>query len=162
MGITDMEDLVNWVPDGCIEASIPGKWDFAAKGPWLNVEKVLDIAMHDGLDTKTGYRFATPPRPFAECADMEEVFENYITQLRYFMDLQPECEHINDEIHVQLDINAFRSSLVADCIGRGMDLVEGGSIYSADGGPTAGSISTGRRPGRHRVYRVYREHPDHG
>ena len=143
MGITDMEDLVNWVPDGCIEASIPGKWDFAAKGPWLNVEKVLDIAMHDGLDTKTGYRFATPPRPFAECADMEEVFENYITQLRYFMDLQPECEHINDEIHVQLDINAFRSSLVADCIGRGMDLVEGGSIYSADGGPTAGSISTG-------------------
>ena len=74
MGITDMEDLVNW--DGCIEASIPGKWDFAAKGPWLNVEKVLDIAMHDGLDTKTGYRFATPPRPFAECADMEEVFEN--------------------------------------------------------------------------------------
>ena len=143
MGITDTEDLVNWVPDGCIEASIPGKWDFAAKGPWLNVEKVLDIAMHDGVDTKTGYKFAVPPRPFAECQNMDEVFENYITQLRYFMDLQPQCEHINDELHVQMDINAFRSSLVDDCIGRGMDLVEGGSIYSADGGPTAGSISTG-------------------
>ncbi len=143
MGITDMEDLVNWVPDGCIEASVPGKWDFAAKGPWLNVEKVLDIAMHDGVDPKTGYRFAEPPRPFAECRNMDEVFENYITQLRYFMDLQPVCEHINDEIHIEKDINAFRSSLVWDCIGRGMDLVEGGSIYSADGGPTAGSISTG-------------------
>ena len=143
MGITDEEDLVNWVPDGCIEASIPGKWDFAAKGPWLNVEKVLDIAMHDGVDPRTGYRFATPPRPFRACRSMDEVFENYRTQLKYFMDLQPECEHINDELHVAMDINAFRSSLVADCIGRGMDLVEGGSIYSADGGPTAGSISTG-------------------
>ena len=143
LGITDEEDLVNWVPDGCIEASVPGKWDFAAKGPWLNVEKVLDIAMHDGVDTKTGYKFAEPPRPFAECKNMDEVFENYITQLRYFMDLQPQCEYINDEIHCEMDINAFRSSLVADCIGRGLDLVEGGSIYSVDGGPTAGSISTG-------------------
>ena len=143
MGITDEEDLVNWVPDGCIEASIPGKWDFAAKGPWLNVEKVLDITMHDGLDQKTGYRFATPPRPFRACKNMDEVFENYIKQLRYFMDLQPECEEINDLLHCAMDINAFRSSLVADCIGRGLDLVEGGSLYSADGGPTAGSISTG-------------------
>ena len=42
MGIAE-EDLVDWSPDGCIEASIPGKWDFAAKGPWLNVEKVLEI-----------------------------------------------------------------------------------------------------------------------
>lgn len=68
---------------------------------------------------------------------MDEVFENYLTQLRYFMDLLPVCEHINDEIHCEKDINAFRASLVADCIGRGMDLVEGGSIYSVDGGPTA-------------------------
>ena len=30
MGVAE-EDLVDWCPDGCIEASIPGKWDFAAK-----------------------------------------------------------------------------------------------------------------------------------
>jgi formate C-acetyltransferase len=30
-----------------------------------------------------------------------------------------------------------------DCINRGLDLVEGGAIYSADGGPTAGTISSG-------------------
>ena len=28
MGVAE-EDLVDWCPDGCIEASIPGKWDFA-------------------------------------------------------------------------------------------------------------------------------------
>ena len=52
-------------------------------------------------------------------------------------------EHINDEVHVRYDLNAFRSSLVEDCIGRCLDLVEGGSLYSADGGPTAGTISAG-------------------
>ena len=52
-------------------------------------------------------------------------------------------EHVNDELHSLMDPNPFRSSLIDDCIGRAKDLVDGGSLYSADGGPTAGSISAG-------------------
>ena len=63
--------------------------------------------------------------------------------LKYFMDLNCLTEHINDDVHIRYDLNAFRSSLVEDCIGRCLDLVEGGSLYSADGGPTAGTISAG-------------------
>lgn len=74
---------------------------------------------------------------------MEEIFEEYKKMLKYFMDLNCLTEHINDEVHVRYDLNAFRSSLVEDCIGRCLDLVEGGALYSADGGPTAGTISAG-------------------
>lgn len=139
----DEEDLVNWTPDGCIEASIPGKWDFAAKGPWLNVEKVLEITLNNGVDPKTGILFKKTSKNIKDCVSTDEIFEEYKAMLKYFMDLQVITEHINDEIHVLTDINAFRSSLIEDCIGRGLDLVEGGSKYSVDGGPTAGSISTG-------------------
>ncbi len=142
MGIPE-EDRYNWVPNGCIEASIPGKWDFAAKGPWLNVEKILEIALHDGTDPVTGYHFRTPDKCIADCRSTEEILEEYKKTLRYFIDLQVVCEHINDELHCAQDINAFRSSLVDDCIARGMDLVEGGALYAADGGPTAGTISAG-------------------
>lgn len=142
MGIPE-EDRYNWVPDGCIEASIPGKWDFAAKGPWLNVEKVLEITLHNGTDPKTGFHFVDLDKKIEECESVQEIFKAYTRVLKYFIDLQVETEHINDEIHVRQDINAFRSSLVDDCIGRGLDLVEGGALYSADGGPTAGSISAG-------------------
>lgn len=142
MGIP-LEDRHNWVPDGCIEASIPGKWDFAAKGPWLNVEKVLEITLNNGTDPQTGYHFFDLDKQIKECNNAEDIFKQYKKALEYFMDLQVVTEHINDELHVQMDINAFRSSLVDDCIGRGMDLVEGGSLYSADGGPTAGTISAG-------------------
>lgn len=139
----DEEDLVNWAPDGCIEASIPGKWDFAAKGPWLNVEKVLEITLNNGIDPKTGILFRKTSKDILECKSTEEILEEYKAMLKYFMDLQVVTEHINDEIHVLTDINAFRASLIEDCIGRGMDLVEGGSKYSVDGGPTAGTISAG-------------------
>lgn len=142
LGIEE-EDLVNWVPDGCIEASIPGKWDFAAKGPWLNVEKVLEVTLNNGIDPKTGILFKKTSKDIKDCNSTEEIFEEYKEMLKYFMDLQVVTEHINDEIHVLTDINAFRASLIEDCIGRGMDLVEGGSKYSVDGGPTAGSISAG-------------------
>ncbi len=141
MGIKE-EDLVNWSPDGCIEASIPGKWDFAAKGPWLNVEKVLEITLNNGLDPATGYSFKPTDKKIEECTNIDEIFEEYKKMLAYFMDLQVVTEHVNDYIHCIVDINAFRSSLVDDCIDRCLDLVEGGAVYSADGGPTAGTISS--------------------
>lgn len=142
MGIAE-EDLVDWVPDGCIEASIPGKWDFAAKGPWLNVEKVLEITLNDGVDPNTGILYKPTSKPIRECNSMDEIVQEYKDMLAYFMDLQVITEHTNDYVHCLYDINPFRSSLVEDCIGRGLDLVEGGSLYSADGGPTAGTISAG-------------------
>jgi formate C-acetyltransferase len=142
LGIAE-EDLVDWAPDGCIEASIPGKWDFAAKGPWLNVEKVLEITLNNGVDPKTGILFKKTDKDIQSCSSADEIFEEYKKMLTYFMDLQVVTEHISDELHITTDINAFRASLIEDCIGRGLDLVEGGSKYSVDGGPTAGSISSG-------------------
>lgn len=142
MGVAE-EDLIEWSPDGCIEASIPGKWDFAAKGPWLSVEKVLEITLNDGVDPATGKLFKKTDKKMTECQSAEEVLEEFKKMLKYFMDLNCLTEHINDEVHVRYDLNAFRSSLVDDCIGRCLDLVEGGSLYSADGGPTAGTISAG-------------------
>ena len=142
MGIAE-EDLVDWCPDGCIEASIPGKWDFAAKGPWLSVEKVLEITLNDGLDPETGTMFKPTEKKMLECESIDDVMEEFKSMLKYFMDLNCLTEHINDDVHVRFDLNAFRSTLVEDCIGRCLDLVEGGSLYSADGGPTAGTISSG-------------------
>ncbi len=142
MGVAE-HDLVDWAPDGCIEASIPGKWDFAAKGPWLSVQKVLDVTLNNGYDTNTGVLFKPTNKKIEDCTSTEEIFEEYKEMLKFFMDMQVVTEHINDYIHCIYDINAFRSSLVEDCIGRCLDLVEGGSLYSADGGPTAGTISAG-------------------
>lgn len=142
MGVAE-EDLDDWCPDGCIEASIPGKWDFAAKGPWLSIEKVLEITLNNGKDPATGTVFRKPDKDIVASSSMEDIFEEYKKTLKYFLDLNCLTEHINDEVHVRYDLNAFRSSLVQDCIGRCLDLVEGGALYSADGGPTAGTISAG-------------------
>lgn len=142
MGVAD-EDLVNWVPDGCIEASVGGKWDFAAKGPWLNVCKVLEITLNDGIDPATGSRICDGYGDLTKYEDMQAVADAFKKTLKYIIKLQVITEHINDYLHCEKDLNAFRSSLISDCIERGLDLIEGGAIYAADGGPTAGSITAG-------------------
>lgn len=142
MGV-DNDDLYNWVPDGCIEASIPGKWDFAAKGSWLNTAKVFELTINNGTDPATGVTLLSDDNDLTDFKNAKEIMKAFKKQLHYYMELQVITEHMNDEMHKQHDINAFRSSLISDCIGRGKSLIEGGSIYSADGGPTVGAMTAG-------------------
>lgn len=137
----DEADRHNWVPDGCIEASIPGKWDFAAKGPWLNIGKILELALNNGRDPQTGITIFPGNGNLADFKSMEEVFAAFRKQLHAYMELQVLTEHINDHLHRENDLNLFRSSLIEDSIERGLDLIEGGSKYSVDGGPTAGNMT---------------------
>ena len=137
------EDRWNWAPVGCIEASIPGKWDFACKGPRLNKAKVLEITLNNGMDPMTGITILPGDGDLSTFESIQDVMDAYEKQLHRFMELQVMIEHVNDEVHKQHDLNAFRSSLIEDCIGRGKTLIEGGSIYSTDGGPTVGAMTAG-------------------
>ena len=47
-----------------------------------------------------------------EYMSSEDAIEEYKKTLKYFLDLNCLTEHINDEVHVRYDLNAFRSSLV--------------------------------------------------
>jgi pyruvate formate-lyase/glycerol dehydratase family glycyl radical enzyme len=142
MGVRE-EDLHAWAPVGCIEAGVQGKWDYAAKGPWLSVAKVLEITLNGGRDPATGRKFLPQLKELRSFADIGELMEAFKRQLHHFMELQVICEHVNDDLHRQVDLNAFRASLVDDCIERGLTLLEGGSVYSADGGPTCGTVTAG-------------------
>ena len=142
MGVAD-RDLHTWAPVGCIEASVPGKWDFAAKGSWLNVGKIFEITLNDGTDPRTGITPLPGEGDLTSFGSVSAIMEAFKKQLRFYMEQQVIVEHINDEMHILHDQNAFRSSIVHDCIERGMSLIEGGSVYSADGGPTAGTMSVG-------------------
>lgn len=135
------EDAWNWAPVGCVEASVPGKWDFACKGPRLNIMKILEMTLHNGRDPRTGVQLLPGKGDDYVFTDINDVYREFKRQLHYYMDLQVITEQMNDEMHIQHDICAYHSSLIEDCIGRAKDLIEGGSVYSAAGGPTVGGIS---------------------
>ena len=142
LGVAE-SDLWNWAPVGCIEASIPGKWDFACKGPRMNKPKILEITLNNGKDPVSGITLFPGDGDLTTFKNAQDIMNAYKKQLHHFMEQQVIIEHMNDEMHIQHDINTFRASLIDDCIGRGKSLIEGGAIYSAEGGPTVGAITAG-------------------
>lgn len=142
MGVAE-EDVWNWACDGCIEACIPGKWDYAAKGPWLNTTRALELTLNDGRDPATGKRICPGYGALADFPDMEALAEAYEKTLLYFMRQQVVIENIDDQLRCMHDVNAFRSALMADCIERGKGMIEGGTVYSSDGGPVVGANTSG-------------------
>ncbi len=137
----DKKDSWNWAPVGCIEASIPGKFDFACKGPRINIAKVLEITLNNGTDPNTGVTLLPGDGDLSSFKSMDEIKNAFEKQLHYFMEQQVILENINDQMHIRFDLNAFQSSLIDDCIERGKSLIQGGSVYSADGGPAVAAIS---------------------
>ncbi len=136
------EDAVNWANVGCIESSIPGKWDFAAKGPTMNIAKVLEVAINGGKDPRNGLSLVEE-KDFTEFTGMDDVMEAMKKQLRRIFELQQQMENVNDTFHIMDDLNPYRASLMDDCIERACDLLEGGALYSAEGGPVAGINTAG-------------------
>jgi len=124
MGVAE-KDLYTWAPVGCIEASVPGKWDFAAKGSWLNLAKVFEITLNNGMDPATGIALLPGDGDLTTFKSSDEIMKAYKKQLKYYMELQVIVEHISDEMHILHDQNAFRSSLIHDSIQRGKSLIEG-------------------------------------
>lgn len=137
----EKEDRLNWAPLGCIEATIPGKFDFACKGPRMNVAKVFDVTIHKGKDPFSGITCHEGVKDLSQLNSIDELWMAFKEQLHYFMELQVELEHTNDEMHKLLDLNVFRASLIEDCIGRCKTLIEGGSKYSIEGGPSVGVMT---------------------
>lgn len=135
------DDIWNWAPVGCIESSIPGKWDFAVKGQKLNTAKVFEITINNGTDPNTGKTLLKGDGDLSTFNNIQEVYQSFKKQLHFYIEKQVAIEFINDEMHMLHDINAFRASLIEDCIERGKALIDGGSVYSSDGGPSAGAIT---------------------
>ncbi len=142
MGVSE-DDIWNWASVGCIEACIPGKWDFAAKGPWLNTTRALELTLNDGCDPVSGARVCPGYGTLESFADMETLAVAYEKTLLFFMRQQVIIENIDDQLRVMHDVNAFRSALMDDCIERGKGMIEGGTVYSSDGGPVVGVNTSG-------------------
>ncbi len=115
-------------PSGCVTVSAFGKESCVLTG-YINWPKILEIALHDGVDPRTGLRLGPEtgdPRSFTS---FDELFEAYRTQLRHFVDLKIEGNSRIERLFAEQMPAPFLSVLVEDCIERGQDYNDTGPRY---------------------------------
>jgi formate C-acetyltransferase len=117
-------------PSGCVTISAFGKESCTLTG-YCNWPKVLELALHDGVDPRTGKRVGPPtgdPRAFTS---FDQVLEAYRTQLRHFVDVKIAGNNTIERLYATTMPSPYMSLLVDDCIARGRDYHDGGPRYNA-------------------------------
>ena len=133
------EDANNYAIVGCIEPIIPGKFGYRSAGmSFTNFSKLLEITMNDGIDPKTGIKLFDQEKRFVDMTSMDELMEEYNHQIEELVKIRVIGEHCIDYAIEEVVPDAYCSGLVQDCIQRGKNAKEGGSIYDMVTGPETG------------------------
>jgi len=138
------EDAINYCTMGCLEVQVPGKWGYRANGKSkLNLVKILEIALNNGTDPRTGITLCPGNGELTDFKSFKDVWEAWDKQLKYFMKLQVIADNINDLANEQLVPDILCSSLVQDCIEKGKHIMEGGAVYDIVSGCQIGAVTVG-------------------
>ena len=114
---------------GCVETGAFGKENYNLTG-YFNLPKVLELALHNGVDPRTGKQLGPrtgDPRAFAR---FEELFAAFETQLNYFVDVKIQGNHTIERLYAHYMPVPFLSLLIDDCIANGRDYHDGGARYN--------------------------------
>jgi formate C-acetyltransferase len=115
--------------NGCVEVGAFGKEAYILTG-YFNLPKILELALHAGVDPRTGNRLGPATPPPLELTTFDELFDTFVVQLQHFIDLKIRGNMLIERMYASLMPAPFLSVLTDDCIAKGMDYNAGGARYN--------------------------------
>jgi formate C-acetyltransferase len=114
---------------GCVEVGAFGKEAYILTG-YFNLVKLLELALHDGVDPPTGKQIGPSTGKVSSFGDFEALFTAYEKQLRHFVDIKIRGNRIIERIYATRMPAPFLSVLTDDCVAKGRDYNAGGARYN--------------------------------
>ena len=114
---------------GCVEVGAFGKENYNLTG-YFNMPKVLEIALHNGVDPRTGEQLGPQTGDPATFRSFDELFAAYEAQLRHFIDIKVRGNNVIERLYAHYLPAPFLSLLTDDCIAQGKDYHDGGARYN--------------------------------
>ncbi len=121
-----LEDAREGGCSGCVEVGAFGKEAYILTG-YFNLPKMLELALRDGMDLRTGRQLGPRTGRPAAC---EEVLAAFEAQTRHFLDVKIRGNQLIERIYATRMPAPFLSVLTDDCVKRGLDYNAGGARYN--------------------------------
>jgi pyruvate formate-lyase/glycerol dehydratase family glycyl radical enzyme len=122
-------DARNGGTSGCVETGAFGKENYNLSG-YLNMPKVLEITLNDGVDPRTGRRLGPRTGAPSQFGSFEQLFDAYQRQLSHFVGIKVRGNNIIERLYAKHLPVPFLSLLIDDCIATGKDYHDGGARYN--------------------------------
>jgi trans-4-hydroxy-L-proline dehydratase len=124
-----IEDAREGGTSGCIETGCFGKEAYVLTG-YLNVPKILEIALNDGVDPASGKQLGPKTGDPIEFNSFEELYHAFETQLAWFVEMKVEVNQRIESMFARYVPAPFLSVVIRDCIEKGRDYYDGGPRYN--------------------------------
>lgn len=124
-----VEDAREGGCSGCIEVGAFGKEAYILTG-YLNTPKILEIALHNGIDPVTGKRLGLETGDPRDFKSFEELYEAWHQQMIYFVNLKLAVNNYIERMFSLYAPATFLSLFIDDCIANGRDYYSGGARYN--------------------------------
>ena len=116
---------------GCIEVGAFGKEAFLLTG-YLNVPKVLEITLNNGIDPVTGKRAGIESGDPRKFTSYEQLYDAFVRQLNFIVDTKIRVSNYIDRMFAKYAPAPFLSVVIEDCISKGKDYYDGGPRYNTN------------------------------
>lgn len=126
-----IEDARQGGCSGCIETGSFGKEAYILTG-YLNVPKILELALNNGVDPLTGYRIGPQTGDPAGFKDFDELYEAFERQLHYIVELKIKVNNYIERMYATYAPAPFLSVVIRDCIAKGRDYYNAGPRYNTN------------------------------
>ena len=126
-----IEDARQGGTSGCVETGAFGKESYILTG-YFNLPKIFELALHNGLDPRTGQQLGLETGDPSSFTSFEELFAAFKTQLHYFMDIKIKGSNIIERLYATYMPSPFLSTLIDDCVAKGKDYNDGGARYNTN------------------------------
>jgi trans-4-hydroxy-L-proline dehydratase len=114
---------------GCVEVGAFGKENYTLTG-YFNLPKVLELALNDGADLRTGRQLGPHSGPAGSFASFADLFAAYRQQLNHFIAVKIRGNNVIERLYSAYLPAPFLSLLIDDCIATGKDYHDGGARYN--------------------------------
>lgn len=142
---------------GCVETGAFGKEAYILTG-YLNLPKILELALFNGVDPRSGRRLGPATGEAASFADFESFYRAYEVQLQHIVEIKLRGNQIIEAMYASQMPVPLLSCIVDDCIASGRDYNAGGARYNTSyiQGVGIGTLTDSLAAIRHQVFQERR------
>lgn len=118
---------------GCVELSTQGNYLGWSDAAMFNLAKVLELTLNGGVCLLSGDTLGPDSATLEDYPDFPSLMAAYKAQTAYFVERMMGAVKFVDRAHAAMVPSPFLSSVVSDCIGRGIDVTAGGARFNLSG-----------------------------
>ncbi len=127
------QDALNYAVVGCVELTTPGNnlgWSDAAM---FNLVKALELTLNNGICLQTGTQVGLPLGTLEDYESFDMLEQAFRKQIDYFIDRMIGICDFVDRAHARVLPSPFLSSVIDNCLEKGLDVTSGGALYNLSG-----------------------------